>query len=68
MPDEPEAHGLVAMMLLLDARRAARFWNGDLVLLADQDHSLWDTAQISDGRAVLERRLAELGKVSARSP
>src|SRR6266540_1561806 len=58
MPDEPEVHGLLAMMLLLDARREARFRNGDLVLLADQDRSLWDTAQIADGRAVLDRALA----------
>ena len=43
MPDEPEVHGLLAMMLLLDARREARFRDGDLVLLADQDRSLWDT-------------------------
>jgi RNA polymerase sigma-70 factor, ECF subfamily len=58
MPDEPEVHGLVAMMLLLDARREARFRSGDLVLLADQDRSLWDTAQIAAGRAVLDRALA----------
>ena len=42
MPDEPEVHGLLAMMLLHDARRAARFRDGDLVLLADQDRALWD--------------------------
>jgi RNA polymerase sigma-70 factor (ECF subfamily) len=58
MPDEPEAHGLLALMLLLDARRAARFDDGDLVLLADQDRSLWDTAQIAAGRAALDRALA----------
>jgi len=61
MPDEPEAHGLLAMMLLLDARREARFQGGDLILLADQDRSLWDTAQISAGRAVLDRSLALRG-------
>jgi len=44
MPDEPEVHGLLALMLLHDARRAARFHGGDLVLLADQDRSLWDTS------------------------
>ena len=49
MPDEPEVHGLMAMMLLLEARRDARFRDGDLVLLADQDRSLWDTAEIADG-------------------
>ncbi len=62
MPDEPEVHGLLAMMLLHDARREARFRDGDLVLLADQDRSLWDTAQIADGRAVLDRALALRGR------
>jgi RNA polymerase sigma-70 factor, ECF subfamily len=58
MPEEPEVHGLLAMMLLLDARREARFHGDDLVLLADQDRSLWDTAQIVEGRAALDRALA----------
>ncbi len=62
MPDEPEAHGLLALMLLHDARREARLRDGDLVLLADQDRSLWDTAQIAAGRAVLERALALRGR------
>ena len=62
MPDEPEAHGLLAMMLLLDARRAARFRDGDLVLLGDQDRSLWDAAQIATGRATLDRALALHGR------
>jgi RNA polymerase sigma-70 factor (ECF subfamily) len=62
MPDEPEVHGLLAMMLLLDARRGARFRDGDLVLLADQDRSLWDAAQIATGRAVLDRALALRGR------
>jgi RNA polymerase sigma-70 factor (ECF subfamily) len=62
MPDEPEVHGLLAMMLLLDARRAARFRNGELVLLADQDRSLWDIAKIATGRAVLDRGLALRGR------
>ena len=62
MPDEPEVHGLLALMLLLDARREARFRDGDLVLLADQDRSLWDAAQIAEGRAVLDRALALLGR------
>ncbi|MDX6704408.1 MAG: hypothetical protein QOI48_254 [Solirubrobacteraceae bacterium] len=62
MPDEPEVHGLLAMMLLHDARRAARFREGDLVLLADQDSSLWDTAKIADGRALLDRALALHGR------
>jgi RNA polymerase sigma-70 factor (ECF subfamily) len=62
MPDEPEVHGLLAMMLLLDARREARFRGGDLVLLADQDRSLWDTAQIAEGRLLLDRALALHGR------
>ncbi len=62
MPDEPEVHGLLAMMLLHDARRQARFQGGDLVLLADQDRSLWDAAQIAEGREVLDRALALRGR------
>jgi RNA polymerase sigma-70 factor, ECF subfamily len=62
MPDEPEVHGLLAMMLLLDARREARFRGDDLVLLADQDRSRWDTAQIAAGRALLDRALALHGR------
>jgi len=62
MPDEPEVHGLLAMMLLLDARRPARFRDGELVLLADQDRTLWDPAQIARGRAVLDRALALHGR------
>ena len=62
MPDEPEVHGLLALMLLLDARHAARFRGDDLVLLADQDRSLWDAVQIAEGRAVLDRALALRGR------
>jgi RNA polymerase sigma-70 factor (ECF subfamily) len=62
MPDEPEVHGLLALMLLHDARREARFRNGDLVLLDDQDRALWDAEQIADGRAVLDRSLALRGR------
>jgi RNA polymerase sigma-70 factor (ECF subfamily) len=62
MPDEPEVQGLLALMLLHDARREARFREGDLVLLDDQDRSLWDAAQIADGRAVLDRALALHGR------
>jgi len=61
MPDEPEVHGLQAMMLLHDARRAARFRDGELVLLEDQDRSLWNAAQIAEGRARLDRALALRG-------
>jgi RNA polymerase sigma-70 factor (ECF subfamily) len=50
------------MMLLLDARREARFRDGELVLLADQDRSLWDGERIGEGRAVLDRALALRGR------
>jgi RNA polymerase sigma-70 factor, ECF subfamily len=62
MPDEPEVHGLLAMMLLHDARREARSRDGELVLLADQDRSLWNAAQIADGRTALDRALALHGR------
>jgi RNA polymerase sigma-70 factor (ECF subfamily) len=62
MPDEPEVHGLLALMLCHDARRAARFAEDELVLLEDQDRSLWDAAQIAEGRAVLDRALALRGR------
>jgi RNA polymerase sigma-70 factor, ECF subfamily len=61
LPLEPEVHGLQAMMLLNDSRRAARLRDGELVLLADQDRSLWDDEQITAGRAALERALALIG-------
>jgi RNA polymerase sigma-70 factor (ECF subfamily) len=62
MPDEPEVHGLLALMLLHDARRAARLRDGELVVLADQDPSLWDRGQIAAGRATLDRALALRGR------
>ena len=62
MPDEPEAHGLLALMLLHDSRRAARFRGGERVLLEDQDRSLWNTAQIAAGRAALDHALALHGR------
>ena len=58
MPDEPEAHGLLALMLLHDARRDARLdADGSLVLLADQDRSLWNRVRVEEGRRVLDRAL-----------
>ncbi len=60
LPDEPEPLGLLAMMLLHDSRRDARWRDGDLVLLADQDRSLWDEEEIRRGRAALARA-TELG-------
>jgi RNA polymerase sigma-70 factor (ECF subfamily) len=62
MPDEPEPHGLLAMMLLLEARREARFDDGDLVLLADQDPGRWNPRQIGDGQGVLDRAIALRGR------
>jgi RNA polymerase sigma-70 factor, ECF subfamily len=62
MPDEPEVHGLLALMLLHDARRDARFRDGEMVLLEDQDSSLWDRGQIAAGRGVLDRALALRGR------
>jgi RNA polymerase sigma-70 factor, ECF subfamily len=58
MPDEPEAAGMLALMLLHDARRAARLDpGGELVTLSDQDRSLWDQAQITEGAAICEQAL-----------
>jgi RNA polymerase sigma-70 factor (ECF subfamily) len=62
MPDEPEVAGLLALMLLLEARRDARFHEGEIVLLADQDRSRWDERQIAEGRALLDRALALKGR------
>jgi RNA polymerase sigma-70 factor (ECF subfamily) len=62
MPDESEVHGLLALMLLHEARRAARFAGEDLVLLADQDRSLWDGDQIAQARSMLDRALALRGR------
>jgi RNA polymerase sigma-70 factor (ECF subfamily) len=64
MPDEPEAIGLLALMLLQDSRRAARVDDaGQLVLLADQDRSLWDRDEILEGERLVARgwRLGRLG-------
>jgi RNA polymerase sigma-70 factor (ECF subfamily) len=58
MPDEPEALGLLALLLLHDARRDARTTpSGDLVLLEDQDRARWDRAEIDEGQAILDRAL-----------
>jgi RNA polymerase sigma-70 factor (ECF subfamily) len=57
MPDEAEAYALLALMLLGHARGAARFRDGELVLLDDQDRSLWDQHQIEEARRLLERAL-----------
>ena len=59
LPDEPEALGLLALMLLHDARREARVGGGgELILLDDQDRSRWDTARIAEGQVLIEQALA----------
>jgi RNA polymerase sigma-70 factor, ECF subfamily len=62
MPDDPEAQGLLALMLCHDARREARVAGDELVLLEDQDRALWDAAQIEQGRAALDRAMALGGR------
>jgi RNA polymerase sigma-70 factor (ECF subfamily) len=57
LPD-PETLGLLALMLLHESRRAARSKDGELVLLADQDRSLWDRALIAEGVSLVERALS----------
>jgi RNA polymerase sigma-70 factor (ECF subfamily) len=58
MPDEPEVLGLLALMLLHDARRDARTGpGGSLVLLEDQDRTRWDRAKVDEGRELLDRAL-----------
>ncbi len=58
MPDEADAHALLALMLINHARSAARFRDGELVLLDDQDRALWDRERIDEGRELLARALA----------
>jgi RNA polymerase sigma-70 factor (ECF subfamily) len=59
MPDEPEVFGLLALMLLQDSRRSARVGaDGELVLLEDQDRSLWDRGRIDEGLRMLERAVS----------
>jgi RNA polymerase sigma-70 factor (ECF subfamily) len=62
MPDEPEVHGLLALMLVNDARRDARFADGEVVILRDQDRSLWNVKGIEEANAVLDRALALGGR------
>ncbi|KIS26383.1 RNA polymerase subunit sigma-24 [Arthrobacter sp. SPG23] len=58
MPDEPEAQGLLALMLLIESRHAARMTpDGGLVLLADQDRQLWDTDLILEGQSIVRQCL-----------
>jgi RNA polymerase sigma-70 factor (ECF subfamily) len=62
MPDEPEPPALLALMLLNDSRRAARFVNGEIVLLDDQDRSLWNQGQIDEAHELLQRSVALRGR------
>jgi RNA polymerase sigma-70 factor (ECF subfamily) len=57
MPDEAEARGLLALMLINDARREARFADGAIVMLRDQDRSLWNAGQIDAGRDELDHAM-----------
>jgi RNA polymerase sigma-70 factor (ECF subfamily) len=61
MPDEREVCGLLALMLAHHARRAARVAGDDLVLLRDQDRSLWDIAQLAEARALADRAITGRG-------
>jgi RNA polymerase sigma-70 factor (ECF subfamily) len=61
MPDEPEVHGLLALMRVHHARRHARFSNGELVLLDQQDRSRFDARELGAGRAALDRAIALRG-------
>jgi RNA polymerase sigma-70 factor, ECF subfamily len=62
MPDEPEVQSLLALMLVNEARREARFADQSIVLLRDQDRSLWDTDRIEEARRILDRALALGGR------
>jgi RNA polymerase sigma-70 factor (ECF subfamily) len=62
MPDEPEVHGLLALMLIHHARREARFSGEELVLLEDQDRSLWDHQDITAGQQMLDQAIALRGR------
>jgi RNA polymerase sigma-70 factor (ECF subfamily) len=62
MPDEPEVHGLLALMLMNDARSEARFADDALVLLGEQDRSMWDHEEIARGHTALDRALALGGR------
>ncbi len=62
MPDDAEVLGLLALMLLLDARHDARYRDGELVLLADQDRARYDRDEIAEGRRLLDRAIAMGGR------
>jgi RNA polymerase sigma-70 factor, ECF subfamily len=62
MPGEPEVHGLLALMLINDARRDARFADGSVIRLRDQDRSRWDWERLAEGRAALDRAVGLGGR------
>jgi RNA polymerase sigma-70 factor, ECF subfamily len=62
MPDEPEVHGLLGLMLINDARSEARFATGELVLLGQQDRSLWNREEMAAGEAAIEQAMALGGR------
>jgi len=64
MPDDPEVHGLLALMTIHHARRKARFDGEELVPLEDQDRSLWDADEIATGRGALDRAITLRGRGS----
>ena len=68
MPDEPKRSALLALMLLNDARRAARLRDGELVLLDEQDRSLWDEQQIDEGSRSCSARASHCRARSLRHP
>ena len=71
MPDEPEVLGLLALMLLTDARREARVTDtGELVLLDGQDRSRWDAAEIAEGSRLVDQAYGPRapGRTSSRRP
>ena len=62
MPDEPEVHALLGLMLLNDGRSEARFVDGVAVPLSDQDRALWDRSEMDKGAKALQRALALGGR------
>jgi RNA polymerase sigma-70 factor, ECF subfamily len=62
MPDEPEVHGMLGLMIVNDARREARFADGELVLLGEQDRSLWSEEGIDAAKAEVDRAVALGGR------
>jgi RNA polymerase sigma-70 factor (ECF subfamily) len=59
MPDDGDVHALLALMLLHDARREARLRDGEIVLLDEQDRTLWDEQQVREGRRLLQRAMTQ---------